>query len=237
MNVLECKNLYKSYGTGRYVLENMSLALPAGRIVGLLGPDGCGKSTLMKTVAGLLMPDSGAVSVAGTPVGEETKTLVSYLPERTYFNSWMRVGDLVEYFADFYRDFDSGKAKGLLSDLHIDPSARLKSLSKGTKEKVQLILVMSRRARLYLLDEPIAGVDPAAREYILSTIVGNYDPDSTILITTHLIADVEPVLDEFLFMGYSGKILRAGTADAVREETGMSLDALFREVFRCSANC
>lgn len=236
MNVLECKNLYKSYKNGRYVLENMTLALPAGRIVGLLGPNGCGKSTLIKTVAGLLIPTAGEVLVGGVPVGEETKALVSYLPERTYFNNWMRVSDLVAYFADFYTDFDTAKANRLLADLNIDPAARLKTLSKGTKEKVQLILVMSRRARLYLLDEPIAGVDPAAREYILGAIVGNYNPEATILITTHLIADVEPVLDDFLFMGYSGKILRAGSADAVREETGMSLDGLFREVFRCSAN-
>lgn len=236
MNILECKNLYKSYKRGCCVLENMSLTLPAGKIIGLLGPNGCGKSTFIKTVAGLLIPTSGQVFVAGRPVGDETKALVSYLPERTYFNGGMHLSELIAYFADFYRDFDTQKAYRLLSDLGIDPAAKLKTLSKGTKEKVQLILVMSRSAKLYLLDEPIAGVDPAAREYILSTIVGNYNPEATILITTHLIADVEPVLDEFLFMGYSGKILRSGSADEVRAQTGMSLDALFREVFRCSGN-
>lgn len=204
--------------------------------MGLLGPNGCGKSTLIKTVAGVLQATSGEVSVCGRPVGEESKALVSYLPERTYLNSWMRVGELVEYFSEFYSDFDTNKAYRLLNDLGIDPKSKLKALSKGTKEKVQLILVMSRNARLYLLDEPIAGVDPAAREYILGTIVGNYNPESTIIITTHLITDVEQVLDEYLFISYGGKILERGLVDEARARSGKSLDAMFKEVFRCSQN-
>jgi len=236
MSILECRNLYKSYKKGLYVLNGMNLEIPEGKIIGLLGPNGCGKSTLIKTVAGLLLPTAGEVLVDGIPVGENTKALISYLPERTYFNSWMHVNELVDYFSEFYADFDPAKAYRLLQDLGIDPTAKLKSLSKGTKEKVQLILVMSRNAKLYLLDEPIAGVDPAAREYILGTIVSNYNPDSTIIITTHLITDVEQVLDGFVFMSYGGKILRSGSADAVREETGKSLDELFREEFRCLQN-
>ncbi len=236
MSILECRNLYKSYKKGLYVLNGMNLEIPEGKIIGLLGPNGCGKSTLIKTVAGLLLPTAGEVLVDGIPVGENTKALISYLPERTYFNSWMHVNELVDYFSEFYADFDPTKAYRLLHDLGIDPTAKLKSLSKGTKEKVQLILVMSRNAKLYLLDEPIAGVDPAAREYILGTIVSNYNPDSTIIITTHLITDVEQVLDGFVFMSYGGKILRSGSADAVREETGKSLDELFREEFRCLQN-
>ncbi len=236
MSILECKNLTKAYKKGWNVLNDLNLAVPEGRIVGLLGPNGCGKSTLIKLVSGLLQPNSGEILVDGKPVGEETKAIVSYLPERTYFNGWMRVDELVSYFAEFYEDFDSQKAYKLLGDLSIDPKAKLKTLSKGTKEKVQLVLVMSRRAKLYLLDEPIAGVDPAAREYILSTIVGNYNPDSTIIITTHLITDVEQVLDDFVFISYGGQILKSGSVEEARSENGCSLDELFREVFRCSQN-
>ncbi|MBQ4105236.1 MAG: ABC transporter ATP-binding protein [Clostridia bacterium] len=236
MSILECRNLTKAYKRGNNVLDSLNISVPQGRIVGLLGPNGCGKSTLIKIVAGLLQPNSGEVLIDGKPVGEETKALVSYLPERTYFNGWMRVEELIKYFTEFYSDFDAQKAYRLLSDLNIDPKAKLKTLSKGTKEKVQLILVMSRRAKLYLLDEPIAGVDPAAREYILSTIVGNYDPDSTIIITTHLITDVEQVLDDFVFLSFGGQILKQGSAEEARTENGCSLDELFREVFRCSQN-
>ncbi len=236
MNVLECKDLTKSYRKGFNVLDNLNLSIPSGRIVGLLGPNGCGKSTLIKIIAGVLQSDSGQVLVDGKPVGEESKALVSYLPERTYFNAWMRVEELVSYFEEFYSDFDREKAYRLLADLNIDPKAKLKTLSKGTKEKVQLILVMSRRAKIYLLDEPIAGVDPAAREYILSTIVGNYESDSTIIITTHLITDVEQILDDFIFVSYRGQILKSGSAEEARTENGCSLDELFREVFRCSQN-
>lgn len=233
MNILECKNLTKAYKKNVPVLQNFNLAIPAGRIIGLLGPNGCGKSTLIKLIAGLLQPNSGEITVGGYPVGEQTKALISYLPERTYFSSGMKVEGLVKYFKDFYEDFDSDRAYKLLSDLGINPKANLKSLSKGTKEKVQLILVMSRNARLYLLDEPIAGVDPAAREYILSTIVGNYNPEASIIITTHLITDVEQVLDDYVFLSFGGRILRAGNAEDTRNETGKSLDELFREVFRC----
>ena len=233
MNILECKNLCKSYKKNIPVLSGLNLEIPAGRIVGLLGPNGCGKSTLMKLISGLLQSDSGEISVAGNPVGEKSKALISYLPERTYFNSSMKVTEIIEYFEDFYADFDSQKAYKLLSDLSIDPKANLKSLSKGTKEKVQLILVMSRNAKLYLLDEPIAGVDPAAREYILSTIVSNYNPDATIIITTHLITDIEQVLDDFVFLTFGGKILLSGNAEETRNETGKSLDELFKEVFKC----
>ena len=233
MNVLECRNLTKCYVRNRSVLDSMNLYVPKGKIVGLLGPNGCGKSTLIKLVAGLLVPNSGEILVDGTEVSDKTKALVSYLPERTYFNGWMKVKELVKFFEEFYKDFDTAKAYRLLEDLGIDPDSKLRTLSKGTKEKVQLILVMSRRAKLYLLDEPIAGVDPAAREYILSTIVGNYQEDSTIIITTHLISDVEQVLDDYIFMSYGGQILASGCVDDVRMQRGTSLDEYFREVFRC----
>lgn len=233
MNILECTALSKAYKRNNPVLENLTLTVPAGRIVGLLGPNGCGKSTLIKLIAGLLQPDGGSITVNGLPVGEESKALVSYLPERTYFDPKMKVSQLVRFFADFYADFDTERAYRLLGDLGINTTATLKTLSKGTKEKVQLVLVMSRRAKLYLLDEPIAGVDPAAREYILSTIVSNYDPSASIIITTHLITDVEQVLDDFFFLTFGGTILQSGNAEEVRNETGKSLDELFREVFRC----
>lgn len=232
MNVLECKGIKKAYKKGKYVLDDFNLTIGGGRIVGLLGPNGCGKSTLMKLISGLLTPNGGEILVCGEEVGDKSKALISYLPERTYFSSQQKVSELVDFFADFYTDFDKEKANALLDDLKIDKNARLKSLSKGTKEKVQLILVMSRRARLYLLDEPIAGVDPAAREYILGTIVGNYAEDSTIIITTHLITDVEQVLDEYVFLSQNGKILEQGLVDDVRGESGKSLDERFREVFR-----
>lgn len=233
MSVLEIRELSKSYKKNKPVLNGLTLSIPAGRIVGLLGPNGCGKSTLIKLISGLLQPDSGEILVDGKKIGEESKAVVSYLPERTYFNSWMRVEQLIEYFTEFYADFDPQRAFSLLYDLKINPKAKLKSLSKGTKEKVQLILVMSRNAKLYLLDEPIAGVDPAAREYILSTIVGNYNTQASIIITTHLITDVEQVLDDFVFLGFGGEILNSGNAEDARNESGKSLDILFREVFRC----
>lgn len=233
MNILECKNLTKSYKRNKPVLNNLNLELPAGKIIGLLGPNGCGKSTLIKLISGLLQPDSGEILVDGIPVSDKTNALISYLPERTYFNSWMKVEELIMYFEEFYTDFNAEKAFKLLYDLKIDPSQKLKSLSKGTKEKVQLILVMSREAKLYLLDEPIAGVDPAARDYILSTIVSNYNPEASIIITTHLITDVEQVLDDFVFLSYGGQILNSGNAEQARIESGKSLDMLFREVFKC----
>lgn len=232
--VLTCTNITKSYKNGYPVLQNFNCALPAGKIVGLLGPNGCGKSTLMKMICGILVPDSGEITICGQPRSEVTNALISYLPERTYFNTWMKVEELISYFSEFYADFDADAARRMLADLEIDTEAKLKTLSKGTKEKVQLIMVMARRARLYLLDEPIAGVDPAARDYILQTIIGNYNPEATVVITTHLIYDIEPILDEFVFMGYGGQIMLSGVADDVRAEQGKSLDELFREVFRCS---
>lgn len=233
MQILTCQDLTKAYKKHVPVLDHFNLEIPAGRIVGLLGPNGCGKSTLIKLIAGLLQPDGGEITVAGCPIGEQSRALISYLPERTYFSAGMKVAELVSYFDDFYADFDPDRAYRLLADLGIDPGANLKTLSKGTKEKVQLILVMARRAKLYLLDEPIAGVDPAAREYILNTIVGSYNPEASIIITTHLITDVEQVLDDFVFLTFGGKILMSGNAEETRRLNGRSLDALFREVFRC----
>lgn len=234
--VLSCTNLKKCYQAGKPVLNNLNISLPGGKIIGLLGPNGCGKSTLLKLVSGLLIPDSGTIEICGIPQSEQTNALISYLPERTYFNGGMRVEEMISYFADFYADFDESCARTMLDDLGIKTDQRFKALSKGTKEKTQLVLVMSRKAKLFLLDEPIGGVDPASREYILQTIIGNYSPDASVIITTHLIQDIEPILDEFAFMGFSGEILLAGNADEVRQEKGKSLDELFREVFRCSRN-
>ena len=234
-NVLEAKNLVKDYGGGVGLL-GVDLELPQGKIVGLLGSNGSGKTTFLKLVAGILTPTAGEVSVCGIPVSEQTKGLVAYLPERTYLNDWMKVAEIVEYFSDFYEDFDSEKAFAMLADLGVDANLKLKTLSKGTKEKVQLVLVMSRKARLYLLDEPIAGVDPVAREYILDTIVSNYNKEATVIISTHLIADVEPVLDDFLFV-HRGKVLMRGGVAEAKEKYGRTLDELFREVYKkCSAN-
>ena len=188
----------------------------------------------MKLITGLLVPDSGEIYVCGEPRSEKSNLLISYLPERTYFSNGMRVGELISYFSDFYEDFDAALAVSMMKDLDIDISAKLKTLSKGTKEKVQLIMVMARRAKLYLLDEPIAGVDPAARDYVLRTIIGNYNTEASIVITTHLIHDIEPILDEFVFMGFGGKILMSGVADEARAEHEKSLDDLFKEVFKCS---
>ena len=231
--ILACTDLCKSYVSGKRVLENLNINLTGGKIVGLLGPNGCGKSTLLKLISGILVPDSGSIEICGLPRSEESNALISYLPERTYFNSWMKVDELIAYFVDFFPDFDEACARRMLSDLKIDTGVKLRTLSKGNKEKVQLVLVMSRRAKLYLLDEPIGGVDPAARDYILSTIIGSYNPEAAVIITTHLIHDIEPVLDEFAFMGYGGQILLAGVADEVRAERGKTLDELFREVFKC----
>lgn len=217
-------------------LDHLDLALPKGKIVGLLGPNGSGKTTFIKLAAGLLTPKSGQITIDDQNVGTKTKALVSYLPDRPYFNKGRKIKELLDYFQDFYADFNRNRAEQMLSALNISPEARFRSLSKGNQEKVQLVLVMSRQAKLYLLDEPIGGVDPAARDYILNTIISNYDPEATVLISTHLISDVERVLDEFIFL-HNGKVVRSGSADAVREETGKSLDELFREVFRCLPNC
>ena len=230
--MLELVGVSKSYGATR-VLNGFSYAFGEGKIIGLLGPNGCGKSTIMKLVTGLLTTDAGRIYVCGRPVSYKTNALVSYLPERTYFNPAMTVRELIKFFRDFYPDFRADVARRMLRELGIAERSRLRTLSKGNKEKVQLIMVMSRRARLYLLDEPIAGVDPAARDYILRTIVSNYNPGATVIITTHLIHDIEQTLDEFVFMGYGGQVLLAGDAKAVREKRGKTLDEIFREVFRC----
>lgn len=213
-------------------LNDLSLQLPKGQIIGLLGPNGSGKTTFIKLAAGLLTPTSGSITICGEPVGVATKAVVSYLPDRPYFNKERRILEQLDFFQDFYADFDRNRAETMLAALHIDPNARIKTLSKGNQEKVQLVLVMSRRAKLYLLDEPIGGVDPAARDYILNTIISNYDPEATVLISTHLISDVERILDGFLFI-HQGRVIRSGSADETRMETGESLDELFREVFAC----
>ena len=231
-NVLTVAGLTKYYGGVTPALNNLYMNLQPGRIVGLLGPNGSGKTTLLKLIAGLLTSNTGMIQVCGQPVGPETKSLVSYLPDRTYLRSNQKIKDQMDFFQDFYADFDRPRAEDMLQKLGINPNQRFGTLSKGNKEKVQLGLVMSRRAKLYLLDEPIGGVDPAARDYILHTIISNYDPEATVVISTHLIQDVEPVLDDFVFL-FRGNVVRAGSVDAVREETGMSLDELFREVFRC----
>ncbi len=229
--VLQITNLHKSYGS-HSVLEGVSFCIPRGKIVGLLGPNGCGKSTIMKLIAGLIPLSKGEILIDGTAPGQKTKSLISYLPERSYLNDWMRISDLLSFFHDFYSDFDLERAKQMLADLNIALNDRLKTMSKGTKEKVQLVLVMSRRARLYLLDEPIGGVDPAARDYILNTILKNFEEDSSILISTHLIQDVEAVFDRALFLN-QGKIVIDGEVDEIREKYGKSIDGLFREVFKC----
>lgn len=231
-NLVHARGLSKDYG-GKLALHGLDLTLESGKIIGLLGPNGSGKTTFIKILAGLLTPSGGRVTIAGNEPGAETKAIVSYLPERPYFNSWMRVDECLTFFADFYADFDRSLAERMLADLGVDTHAKLKTLSKGTKEKVQLVLVMARRAQLYLLDEPIAGVDPAAREYILRTIVSAYRREATVLISTHLIADVEEVLDRFLFL-HNGVLVADGDVQAVKNEKGMGLDAYFREVFRCS---
>ncbi|MBD5494010.1 MAG: ABC transporter ATP-binding protein [Lachnospiraceae bacterium] len=232
--LLELNDLCKRYpGMGSYMsVFHMSLIVPRGRIIGLLGPNGCGKTTLIKMINGLLAPTSGSVLINGMNPCAETKKVISYLPERTYLDNSMKVFQMVEYFADFYEDFSKEKAYQMLGALGINMEARLKTLSKGTKEKVQLILVMSRNAELYILDEPIAGVDPAARDYILRTIVTNYNPGSTIILSTHLISDIENILNDVIFMK-NGSIMLYTSAESIRRQTGKSLDAYFREVYAC----
>lgn len=229
--ILECKNLSKSYGK-KTALSHVSLSLESGRIIGLLGPNGSGKTTLIKLLNGLLTPSEGELLIGGHPVGVESKKIVSYLPDQTYLNMNLKVREIIRYFKDFYADFEEDRAYDMLEKLGIRPEDRLKAMSKGTKEKAQLILVMSRRAGLYVLDEPIAGVDPAARDYILDVILKNYDEKATILISTHLIADIENILDEVIFIK-EGKIALTSSVDQIREEHGKSVDALFREVFKC----
>ncbi|MFR0780294.1 MAG: ABC transporter ATP-binding protein [Zhenhengia sp.] len=229
--ILEITHVSKTYGK-KEALKSVSLKIEPGKVVGLLGPNGSGKSTLIKLINGLLQPTDGQILVAGQALGIETKKMISYLPERTYLNEWMKVKDLLGFFSDFYEDFDREKARQMLATLKIDEDSKLKTLSKGTKEKVQLILVMSRKAKLYILDEPIGGVDPAARDYILNTIIKNYSEESSVIIATHLIQEVENICDDIIFLGY-GEIRLQGNVDDIRQEKGQSIDALFREVFRC----
>ena len=229
--ILICKNLWKSYNTGFPVLKDFNCSLPSGKIIGLLGPNGCGKSTLIKLISGILTPDKGEIIICGEPRSEKSNLLISYLPERTYFSPNMTVDEVIKFFSDFYEDFDEGAARKMLKGMNITTYFKFKSLSKGTKEKVQLIMVMARHARLYLLDEPIAGVDPAARDYVISTIINNYNPDAAVLISTHLISDIEEVLDRVIFLK-NGNIVLDSTVDAIRDEHDKSVDELFREVFK-----
>ena len=230
-DVFELKNVTKRYGK-KTALDNVTLSLPKGQIVGLLGPNGSGKTTMLKLAAGLLKPTSGDISVCGFKPGAESKDLVAYQSDKVYLNDWMNVLDLMKMHSDFFTNFKEDKALGMLKDLGIDPKDKLKSMSKGTKEKVQLITTMCRDVDLYLLDEPIGGVDPAARDYILNTILSNYSENATVVISTPLISDVESVLNHVLFLK-QGHIIRQGDVDVIREETGMSIDALFREEFKC----
>jgi ABC-2 type transport system ATP-binding protein len=231
MSLAVCKNVRKTYGN-KIALNDISLEIEGGKIIGLLGPNGSGKTTLIKILSGLLTADSGDIAISGNPIGVKTKKVVSYLPERTYINEWMKVKEMINFFADFYEDFDVQKAYDMLTRLKINPNDKLKTMSKGTREKVQLILVMSRNADLYLLDEPIGGVDPAARDYILDTILKNYNENASVIISTHLISDIENILDDIIFIK-DGNITLHSTVDEIREQHGKSVDALFREVFAC----
>jgi len=228
---LECRNLSKRYGK-LTALDNVNITLKSGCITGLLGPNGSGKTTFIKLVNGLIQPSEGEIVVCGKPVGPESKAEVSYLSDRICLDLWMRVTDTLDFYNDFFSDFDRDAALGMLKNLSIDPAKRLKTLSKGNKEKVQLVLTMARKARLYLLDEPIGGVDPAAREYIINTILTNYNREAAVLISTHLIQDVEQILGEIIFLK-EGNVVLQGNADEIRAEKNMSIDSLFREVFKC----
>ena len=230
-SIVKFNNVSKNYGK-KEALKNINLEIPKGRIIGLLGPNGSGKSTMIKLINGLLTPNEGEILIKGIKPSKESKKIVSYLPERTYLNDWMKVKDIIEFFKDFYADFDEERANAMLKDLSIDTNEKLKTMSKGTKEKGQLILVMSRTADIYILDEPIGGVDPAARSYILKTILTNYNENSTLLIATHLISEIENICDDVIFIS-KGNIVLQGQVDEIREEKGKSIDALFREEFKC----
>ena len=227
----ECRGLGKSFGSTQ-ALRNVNISIAPGRVVGLLGPNGSGKTTLIKLANGLLSPSHGEVLICGEEPGPESKALVSYLPDKTCMPMWMNVEQLMDFFQDFYADFNRQRAETMLDRLGLDRKKKLRQMSKGTKEKVQLIMVMSRKAKLYLLDEPIGGVDPATRDYILDTIIRNYDPEAVVLISTHLISDVEKVLDEVLFIN-QGQIALQASVDDIRQQYGKSVDEYFREVFKC----
>jgi ABC-2 type transport system ATP-binding protein len=228
--LLKCTGLTKRYGSV-LALNHLNLSVERGKIVGILGPNGSGKTTLIKLINGLLTPSGGSVLINGMAPGVETKKIVSYLPDNTFLPMWMTAEQIIGLFCDFYEDFRPELAYQMLERLGVSKTTRLKNLSKGNKEKVCLILIMSRNAQLYVLDEPIAGVDPAARDYVISTIINNYNPDASVLISTHIISDIEPVLDEAIFIK-EGEVVLHQTIDAIREERGMSVDALFREVFK-----
>lgn len=229
-DLVVCSGLTKRFGA-LTALDHVDLHLNSGRIVGLLGPNGSGKTTLIKLMSGLLRPTEGNISIAGYPIGPQSKAVVAYLPDKMFYANWMKAEDLIDLFADFYADFRRERAEAMCAALGIGMRASVKSMSRGTQEKLQLILVMSRDAKLYLLDEPIAGVDPAARDFILRTILTNYTPESTILLSTHLIADIEPVLDEAVFLK-EGRVVRHDAVDHIREVEGKSVDEVFREIFR-----
>ncbi len=230
-NLISIRELQKSYGKNM-IFDDFDMTIELGKIIGLLGPNGSGKTTLIKILAGLLTYSKGEIEIDGNKIGSKTKDIVAYLPDRIYFNDNQKVGEIIKVFKTFYRDFDVARAEEMLKSLSIDSNMQIKKMSKGTKEKVQLIMVMSRRAKLYLLDEPIAGVDPAAREYIIRTIISNYEKDASILISTHLIQDVDNILDDVILLK-DGKIILHEPADKLREERNMSIDEIFREEFRC----
>ena len=232
--LLECKNLSKRYGRTQ-ALDDFSVSIEPGCVVGLLGPNGSGKTTLMKLMNGLLTPSSGEVLIDGKRPGMDSKKIVSYLPDKDYLPAWMNSDRLADFFEDFYTDFDRKRAEEMIAKLGIDPKQTIRQMSKGTREKLQLIMVMSRRAKLYLLDEPIGGVDPATRDYILNTIITNYEPESSVVISTHLIADVENILDRVIFIN-KGELVLSSTVDTIREQQGRSVDEYFREVFKCWEN-
>ena len=231
MAILECIGLSKRFGKVQ-ALEEINLKVEPGRVIGLLGPNGSGKTTLIKLANGLLTPSQGEILIDGMAPGRESKAIVSYLSDKEYLPDWMSARQLMDFFEDFYEDFDRARAEEMLRHLGIDETMRIKQMSKGTREKVQLILVMSRQAKLYLLDEPIGGVDPATRDYILDTIIRNYNPSAAVVISTHLIADVEQVLDEVIFI-QNGRVTLQASVDEIREEQGKSVDQYFREVFKC----
>ena len=231
MNLLEIKNLSKSYDK-KQVLKDINLSITSGKIIGLLGKNGVGKSTLIKLINDLLTPTSGEILVKGKKIGLETKKVISYLPERTYLNKQMKVSEIINYFEDFYDNFDSKKAKKLLKDLDLDINQKISKMSKGMQEKLQLVLVMSRNADLYILDEPLGGVDPATRDYILDTILSNFNENASVIISTHLISDIERILDEVIFID-KGKIILHSNADEIRNKEKASIDEIFRRMFKC----